>query len=208
MNAERTLPWDWYAGAIPENVVLRDGAHLQTTFSFHLYQSSRNEGLVIDYGASIYNGTMFDVGPEGRVTIGAYAMVNEARIVCDAEVAIGPYTLIAWNVVIMDTYRIGTGRADRRAQLQRLPQQQLRRLENATSAKPVQIERNVWVGFDCCILPGVTIGEGSVIGARSVVASDIPPFTVAAGNPARVVRAFTREEIDYVDSHMAETICA
>lgn len=208
MTAARTLPWDWYTGTVPNNVLLHEGAHLQTTFSFHLYRSSQNQGLVIDHGASVYNGTMFDVGPEGRVTIGAYAMVNEARIVCDAEVEIGAYTLIAWNVVIMDTYRVHTDRSERRSELWRLSQQKRRLLENPTSARPIRIGPNVWIGFDCCILPGVTIGEGSVIGARSVVASDIPPFTVAAGNPARVVRAFTPEEINHADPHMAETICA
>ena len=56
---------------------------------------------------------------------------------------------------------------------------------------PIRVERNVWLGFDVCVLPGVTIGEGSVIGARSVVTSDIPPFTLAAGNPAQPIRRST-----------------
>jgi len=54
--------------------------------------------------------------------------------------------------------------------------------------RPVRIERNVWIGFDSCVLPGVTIGQGSVVGARSVVAEDVPPYAVVAGNPARVIR--------------------
>jgi virginiamycin A acetyltransferase len=44
-------------------------------------------------------------------------------------------------------------------------------------------------------LPGVTVGEGAVVGARSVVGADVPPFTIVAGNPARVVRRLTEEEI-------------
>jgi acetyltransferase-like isoleucine patch superfamily enzyme len=55
-------------------------------------------------------------------------------------------------------------------------------------ARPVRIGDNVWIGFDAVILPGVTIGQGSIVGARSVVAEDVPPFTVAAGNPARVIK--------------------
>jgi len=55
-------------------------------------------------------------------------------------------------------------------------------------ASPIRVERNVWIGFDACILPGVTIGEGSVVGAKSVVTESVPPFTVVAGNPARVIR--------------------
>jgi len=54
--------------------------------------------------------------------------------------------------------------------------------------KPVVIEDNVWIGARVCILPGVTIGEGSVLGACTVVSKDIPPYSVAVGNPARVVK--------------------
>lgn len=51
------------------------------------------------------------------------------------------------------------------------------------------IGNDVWLGYDALILPGVTIGDGAIIGARSVVATDIPPYAIAAGNPARVIRS-------------------
>jgi acetyltransferase-like isoleucine patch superfamily enzyme len=62
-------------------------------------------------------------------------------------------------------------------------------------AKPVHVGRAAWIGFDSCILPGVTVGEGAVVGARSVVTEDVQPFTIVAGNPARLVRRLTDEEI-------------
>lgn len=52
----------------------------------------------------------------------------------------------------------------------------------------VEIGNDVWIGAEALILSGVSIGDGAVIGARSVVATDIPPYAIAAGNPARVVR--------------------
>jgi acetyltransferase-like isoleucine patch superfamily enzyme len=58
----------------------------------------------------------------------------------------------------------------------------------------VRIGRNVWIGFEACILPGVTIGEGAVIGARAVVVDHVAPFTVVAGNPARLVRVLDRDK--------------
>ncbi len=55
-------------------------------------------------------------------------------------------------------------------------------------ASPITIQDNVWIGGKVCILPGVTIGEGAVIGAGSVVTKDIPPYSLAVGNPAKVIR--------------------
>lgn len=55
-------------------------------------------------------------------------------------------------------------------------------------AKPVRIGRNVWVTSQCIILPGVTIGDGSIIGAGSVVTKDVPPNCLVAGNPAKIIR--------------------
>ncbi|YAK87873.1 DapH/DapD/GlmU-related protein [Paenarthrobacter nitroguajacolicus] len=59
----------------------------------------------------------------------------------------------------------------------------------------ITIGRDVWVGASCVLLGGVTIGEGSVIGAGSVVTRDIPSYSIAVGNPARVVsRRFETDE--------------
>lgn len=57
-----------------------------------------------------------------------------------------------------------------------------------TYARPVTIEDNVWIGGGAILLPGVTIGKGSVVGAGSVVTRDVPPMCVAVGNPCRVIR--------------------
>ena len=59
---------------------------------------------------------------------------------------------------------------------------------------PVTIHDNVWIGGHATLLPGVTIGQGSVIGAGSVVTHDIPPQVVAAGNPCRVLRPITEAD--------------
>ena len=59
---------------------------------------------------------------------------------------------------------------------------------------PVIIKDKVWLGAKVIVLKGVTIGEGAVVGAGSVVVNDVPPWTLVAGNPARVIRALPREE--------------
>ena len=57
-----------------------------------------------------------------------------------------------------------------------------------TYARPIEIKNNVWIGGGCILLPGVTIGENSVIGAGSVVTKDIPAREVWAGNPAKFIK--------------------
>ena len=195
MAADRTLPWDWYPGKVPVNVTVAASAYVETTFSFLLFRSEREDGATIGHGASTYLGTMFDVGRQGRVTLGDYVLVHGARIICDAEVTLEEYALVSWNVVLMDSYRVPFDPDARRALVRRVPGEDPRRIEPAGAGRPIRIGRAAWVGFDSCVLPGVTIGEGAVVGARSVVARDVEPFTIVAGNPARVVRRLTEEEI-------------
>jgi acetyltransferase-like isoleucine patch superfamily enzyme len=188
MTARRTLEWDWFPGVIPENVVVHETAYVETTFSFQFFRSQLPGGVEYGRGASTYLGTMFDVGPQGRVRLGECALVHGARIICDSEVSIGDYALISWNVVLMDTHRVPMDALARRKELDLVPTRQPRIASASVTSSPIRIERNVWIGFDTCVLPGVVVGEGSVIGAKSVVIENVPPFTVVAGNPARVIR--------------------
>lgn len=52
----------------------------------------------------------------------------------------------------------------------------------------ITIGHDVWIGWDATILPGVTVGDGAIIAAKAVVASDVPPYAIVAGNPAKVVK--------------------
>jgi virginiamycin A acetyltransferase len=59
------------------------------------------------------------------------------------------------------------------------------------------VGNNVWFGMDALVMPGIRIGDGAIIGAGAVVASDVPAYAIVAGNPARVIRRrFTDEEVD------------
>lgn len=62
--------------------------------------------------------------------------------------------------------------------------------ERVSVSQGVIIEDNVWIGESACILPGVTIGFGSIIGALSVVSKSIPPYSIAVGNPAKIVKKY------------------
>jgi maltose O-acetyltransferase len=111
----------------------------------------------------------------GTLDIGARTLVNfGCSLVAFDRVAIGERCLIGTHCMIMDT-PFHSVEPDRRL--------------DPPPPEPVTIEDNVWLGARVIVMPGVTIGRDSVVGAGSVVTRDVPPRTLAAGVPARVVRA-------------------
>lgn len=96
---------------------------------------------------------------------------------CDEENSIGKNCLIAANCNIIDSDGHEVDVEDVTT-----------RINTEGKKKEVVIADNVWIGLNCIILPGSKIGNGSVIGAGSVVRGEIPPYSVAVGNPAIVVR--------------------
>ncbi len=188
MTSDRKLEWDWFPGRVPENVTLDETAYLETTYSFELFHSREPDAVRIGRGSSIYLGVMFDLGPAACVRIGNFTLMNGSRLICDAAIEIGDYCLISWNTVLMDTYRVPAEPALRRPLLESAAQRTPRGVRADVPARPIRIGNNVWIGFDSCVLPGLNIGDGAIVGARSVVVEDVPPYTVVAGNPARVIR--------------------
>lgn len=63
-----------------------------------------------------------------------------------------------------------------------------------TDSAPIVIEDDVWIGEYSAVMKGVTIGRGSIVGAHAVVTKDVPPYTIVAGNPARVVKELKNEK--------------
>lgn len=110
-----------------------------------------------------------------------YANFN-LTLVDDADVIIGDYVMIAPNVVI------ATGTHPINPEL---------RQKNYQFNLPVHIGNRVWIGAGSIILPGITIGDDSVIGAGSVVTKDIPSGVVAVGNPCRVLRKISEKDKEY-----------
>lgn len=61
-------------------------------------------------------------------------------------------------------------------------------LRPLVSKGPVRIDENAWIGEMVCIMPGVTIGRGAIVGANAVVTKDVPPYAVVGGNPAKIIK--------------------
>jgi galactoside O-acetyltransferase len=97
-------------------------------------------------------------------------------LVDDVEVFVGDRVMFAPHVTISTTGH---------------PVHPELRRDGSQFSAPVRIEDDVWIGAGAVLLPGVTVGRGSVVGAGGVVTADVPPMTVVAGTPARVLRPIT-----------------
>jgi acetyltransferase-like isoleucine patch superfamily enzyme len=114
------------------------------------------------------------VSHEGAcITIGDNTFVNYgSSISAHKLVTIGRHCLLGHYAFILDNN-----------------EHDLRQHRMLPPSKPVVIEDHVWIGSRVCILPGVRIGHHSAVGAGSIVTTDVPPYCLAVGNPARVVRS-------------------
>jgi acetyltransferase-like isoleucine patch superfamily enzyme len=196
MALPRKLPWDWYDALVPASAVLDDECHVESSYQFLLDRSEPPYGVRVHRGASVHGLTAFDLGPRGTLTFGAFSITNGTQFVCDEEITIGTGCMLGWNAVIMDTRRAPLDPHARRAALEAVPTSTPRRLLADVETAPVRIGSNVYIGFDVMVLPGVTIGDGAVVGSRSVVCDDVEPYTMVAGNPARVVKRLTPGDDD------------
>ncbi|SDQ08259.1 Acetyltransferase (isoleucine patch superfamily) [Streptococcus equinus] len=125
-----------------------------------------------------YKGKKTSYNPD--LLIGNYTSFGDnCYITCANKIIVGNNVLIGDNVFITDNFHGKSLESDCH-----LPPAE----REIWSKGPVIVDDNVWIGRNVSIMPNVTIGRGTVIGANSVVTKDIPEFSVAVGSPARVVR--------------------
>ncbi|HIY92871.1 sugar O-acetyltransferase [Companilactobacillus sp. HBUAS56275] len=120
-----------------------------------------------------------------NVHVGKNVFINfNNNFVDDGEVFIGSDTMIGPNCTFATAVHPISPRL-RRQKLQ--------------FNKPIHIGENVWLGGNVTVLPGVSIGENSIVGAGSIVTKDIPANVIAVGNPARVLREITEKDDEFYD---------
>lgn len=152
---------------------LRPSASERRTELLKQFLGSTRQQLLIeqpfycDYGYNIHVGENF------------YANMG-CTILDEAKVTFGDNVLLAPNVSIYTAgHEVNVAR----------------RVDGWEYAYPVTVGNNVWIGGNVVILPGVSIGDNSIIGGGSVVTKDIPANVIAVGNPCKVLRALTEEEL-------------
>lgn len=146
--------------------------------------------LEIDESCQIDGSIIFD-RENASVVIGKRVFMN-GTIIAAEKVSLGSDILVSWGVTIVDHDSHSTSFSKRTDDV--LLWREHKKDWSPVKISPVTIGDKVWIGFNSIILCGITIGEGAVIGAGSVVTHDIPAWSVAAGNPARIIREIPIDE--------------
>lgn len=153
---------------------IQDGASIRISENVTL--NSWNRGYHVNLYAPV---KLVAEGRGTEILIGRNTRIHGSCLHARSRISIGRDCLIAGNVQIFDCsgHDLSFPEVDCR-------------LDTMGETKSIAIEDAVWLGTQVIVLPGVTIGRGSVVGAGSVVTHDVPPFVVVAGNPARMVKDF------------------
>lgn len=121
---------------------------------------------------------------ERQIVIGSNCQINDSvHIAAIESICIGDNVLLASRVFITDHQHGDYSGDDQSNPIEIVAKRRL-------SSKPVKIFDNVWLGEGVVVMPGVTIGENSIIGANSVVTKDIPENSIACGVPAKVIKVY------------------
>jgi acetyltransferase-like isoleucine patch superfamily enzyme len=124
----------------------------------------------------------------GQIVFGNYTKIgNNCLVTAAKSITIGDYTAIGDDVAITDTNEHSINPEDRLF-MRTTDEFSPYRLWRYAESKPVVIGKNVWIGSKSRINKGVTIGDNSIVAANAVVTKDVPPNSIAAGNPARIVK--------------------
>jgi acetyltransferase-like isoleucine patch superfamily enzyme len=167
------LAHDWFPRSIPANVEIGERSWLYSSFALNHCRSRRPIALRVGHDSGLYNGTFFNLGPEGEIEIGNYCTVVGGVFVTNGRVEIGDFSFIAHEVVMADDAFAVPFQDDERS-----PQ---------APGTFKRIGSNVWIGARAVIIGNVRIGDGAIVGAAAVVSSDVPPYSIFGGNPARQI---------------------
>ncbi len=176
-------------------VLKEKSAVLTDSFTIRLDCSRIGKKYLLVSEGSIVNGHFIFESEEGTVSIGKKCFIGQSTFISRSSIKIGNNVNIAWGSTFYDHDSHSLDYLDRRKDVE-MEMNNIKLGRNfvidkdweRVKTKPIVVCDDAWIGMNCIILKGVTIGEGAVVGAGSVVTKDVPAWTVVAGNPAKVVK--------------------
>jgi len=158
---------------------------------------SSEEKIYLDIGEECVINATINMG-NCNIKIGDRVLINNGTTLYSVnEISIGNDVMISWGCTIIDNNSHSIVSSERLKDLKNARKEYEKGIlgENSDWScienKPIVIKDKVWIGFNSIIMKGVTIGEGAVIAAGSVVTKDVPNYAVMGGNPAKILKYTT-----------------
>lgn len=173
-----------------------DTTTISTGLRFRFDKSNLEERKYVKIGSrGIILGHLIFETEKGEITIGNNVHIGGATMICREKIEIHDDVTMAWGIMIYDHNSHSIYWEERKNDNHQCYEDYINHGNNIVNknwsnviSKSIIIESKVWIGFDVTILKGVRIGEGAIIGAKSVVTKDVEPWTIVAGNPAQVIK--------------------
>lgn len=186
----KKIPHDWFNGMIPLNVEAGENSLIESSFSFQYFFSSLPVALKIGSNVTLWR-TAISTEEKGFIEIGDECYITNASLVCSQKIVIGKRVFIAGGVTIADSDFHPLDPALRMADTMALSPIGNPRNRPAMRSRPVEIEDDVWIGFNATILKGVHIGAGAIIQPGALVTEHVAAGITVSGNPAKPVKLYT-----------------
>lgn len=175
--------------------MLMGKSHLFEGFNLIVYRPKNNKIYLTVGDDTILDCRVIFESEEGKVIIGNRTYIGDSTIISRSSVTFEDNIFVAWGCYFYDHDSHSANYLEREKDIS----QQLKDYRNGdlfiknknwdfVNCKPIRVCSNAWIGMNSIILKGVTIGEGAIVGAGSVVTKDVAPWTIVAGNPAVLIR--------------------
>jgi len=195
LNFYRKYKFNKMMSKIKYNIDIDDSAVIMPSINFDFRNDIDKVRIVIGKDSMLGCNFIFE-SDEGLIKIGDRTFINGGtNLISRSKIEIGNDVTIGWGCYIYDH---NSHSLDWQSRVHDIEQQRFDYIsgKNFTvnkdwsnvKSKPIKICDKSWIGFDALILKGVTIGEGAIVGARSVVTKDVEPNSIMAGNPAVVIK--------------------
>lgn len=152
---------------------------------------NKDNRLVVAKGTILNSKIIFETD-KSSVEIGEKTFIGGSNILCANSISIGNDVLISWGCTIVDHNSHAIAFSKRKKDVGNWYKG--KKDWSDVAVGKIIIKDKAWVGFNSIILKDVTIGEGAIIGAGSVVTKDVPSWTIVAGNPASIIREIPESE--------------
>ncbi len=173
---------------VPLTTVISEGFDIQIPFANQnkIYFTT-GENCIL-FGKVIFNSSA------GEIIIGNNTQIN-GELICINKIVLGDNIFLAWGVTLFDNdshsidYRLRQKDMSDQINDIKVGKSFIENKDwSVVKSAPIIIKDNAWIGMNSIILKGVTIGEGSIVAAGSVVTHDVPDWTIVGGNPAQIIK--------------------